>query len=167
MSLNKVILMGNLTADPELKQTASGVSVTSFAVAVNRRFAREGEPSVDYINCVAWRTSADFVCKYFKKGSSIVLCGQIQTRSYTDRQEQKRYVTEVVCDEVSFGAPKPENSAYSASTPSTPANTPPSYTPSFSGDARLTILIWRTTAVRFFAFGIGGTRIFCRETSSR
>ena len=105
--LNKVILMGHLTADPELKQTASGISVCSFSIGVNRRYskAEQGQQSVDFINIVSWRQQAEFVSRYFKKGSSIVICGSLQTRNWTDTQGQKRYVTEVVADEVSFGAP--------------------------------------------------------------
>lgn len=101
-SLNKVILMGNLTADPEVKMTAQGTSVCSFSLAVNRRFAKQGEQSVDYINISCWRASAEFVGKYAKKGNSLVVCGSLQTRNYTNSQGQKVYVTEVVADEVSF-----------------------------------------------------------------
>ena len=106
-SFNKVILIGNMTADPELKQTTGGISVCSFSVAVNRRFARadQGQQNVDFINVVTWRQQAEFVSRYFKKGSSIVICGSIQTRNWTDNNGQKRYATEVVADEVSFGAP--------------------------------------------------------------
>ena len=105
--LNKVILMGHMTADPELKQTTSGISVCSFSIGVNRRYnkADQGQQSVDFINIVAWRQQAEFVSRYFKKGSSIIVCGSIQTRNWTDQNGQKRYVTEVVADEVSFGAP--------------------------------------------------------------
>ena len=103
MAFNKVILIGNLTADPELKQTQGGVSVSSFNIAVNRRFKGEnGQQDVDFISIVAWRQQAEFVCKYFKKGQSILICGQIQTRSYTDKQNNKRTAVEVVADEVSF-----------------------------------------------------------------
>ena len=103
-SFNKVILVGNMTADPELKQTTSGTSVCSFSIAVNRRFtkAEQGQQTVDFINIVTWRQSAEFVSRYFKKGNPILICGQLQTRSWTDNQGQKRYATEVVADEVSF-----------------------------------------------------------------
>jgi single-strand DNA-binding protein len=94
-----------MTADPELKQTQTGTSVCSFSIAVNRRFSKnEQAQTVDFINIVAWRQSADFVCRYFKKGNPILVCGQLQTRSWTDNQGQKRYATEVVADEVSFVA---------------------------------------------------------------
>ena len=106
-SFNKVILIGNMTADPELKQTTSGLSVCSFSIGVNRRYSKadQGQQSVDFINIVAWRQQAEFVSRYFKKGSSIIVCGSLQTRNWTDNQGQKRYATEVVADEVSFGAP--------------------------------------------------------------
>ena len=110
-SFNKVILIGNMTADPELKQTAAGISVCSFSIAVNRRFARadQGQQNVDFINIVTWRQSAEFVSRYFKKGNPILICGQLQTRTWTDNQGQKRYATEVVADEVSFVASANQN----------------------------------------------------------
>ena len=125
-SFNKVILIGNLTADPELKQTTSGTSVCSFTIAVNRRFAKadQGQQNVDFINIVTWRQSAEFVCRYFKKGNPILICGQIQTRTWTDNQGQKRYATEVVADEVSFVASAAQSAGGSTYTPeaySTPA----------------------------------------------
>ncbi|MBO5439508.1 MAG: single-stranded DNA-binding protein [Clostridia bacterium] len=98
-NLNKVILGGRITADPELKQTPQGVSVTTFSIAVNRRGK---EAQTDFINCQAWRQTAEFICKFFKKGSSICISGSIQTRSWTDQQNQKRYATEVVADEAFF-----------------------------------------------------------------
>jgi single-strand DNA-binding protein len=104
-NLNKVILIGNLTADPELKQTPSGISVVSFTVAINRRKPKEekeGQQTADFISIVAWRQTAEFVSRYFKKGKPILVCGALQSRSYTDSQGNKRYVTEVVADEVSF-----------------------------------------------------------------
>ena len=104
-SFNKVILIGNLTADPELKQTPSGVSVCSFSIAINRRASRNSDSAqqnVDFINIVAWRERAEFVSKYFKKGKPILVCGQLQTRNWTDAQGNKRYATEVVADELSF-----------------------------------------------------------------
>ncbi len=103
-SFNKVILVGNLTADPELKRTASGLSVCSFRVAVSRRFAKanEGQPTADFISIVAWRQTADFVARYFKKGRPILVCGQLQSRTWTDAQNVKHYATEVIAEEVSF-----------------------------------------------------------------
>ena len=131
-SLNKVILMGHLTADPELKQTSgSGVSVCSFSIGVNRRFSRseQGGQDVDFINIVTWRQQAEFVAKYFKKGSCIVIVGSLQTRSWTDNQGQKRYATEVVADEVSFVA----SAAQTANASGAPSYTPDAYgAPAFS-----------------------------------
>lgn len=104
-SFNKVILIGNLTADPELKQTAQGTSVCSFTLAINRRVSRnadQGQPTADFINIVAWRERAEFVHKYFKKGRPLLVCGQLQSRSWTDAQGNKRYATEVVADEITF-----------------------------------------------------------------
>ncbi len=101
--LNKVILMGNLTKDPEFKTTPSGVSVTTFSIAVGRRFAKQGdEVTADFFNVVAWRSTAEFVSKYFQKGRAIVVVGSLQTRSWTDQQGQKRYITEVIADECYF-----------------------------------------------------------------
>lgn len=105
--LNKVILMGHITADPELKQTQSGTSVCSFSIGVNRRYSKDqAQQGVDFINIVAWRQQAEFVTRYFKKGSCIIVCGSLQTRNWTDNNGQKRYATEVVADEVSFGNSK-------------------------------------------------------------
>lgn len=103
-SFNKVILIGNLVADPELKQTPSGVAVTSFRIAVGRKYrsAGEAQPQADFIDIVAWRATAEFVTKYFSKGKPILVCGSIQSRSWTDQNNQKRYTVEVVADEVSF-----------------------------------------------------------------
>ena len=98
-NFNKVILGGRLTADPELKQTPQGVSVTTFSIAVNRRGK---EAQTDFINCQAWRQTAEFICKFFKKGSSICVIGSIQTRSWTDQQNNKRIATEVIVDEANF-----------------------------------------------------------------
>ncbi len=127
--LNKVILMGHMTADPELKQTASGISVCSFSIGVNRRYskAEQGQQSVDFINIVSWRQQAEFVSRYFKKGSSIVVCGSLQTRNWTDTQGQKRYVTEVVADEVSFGAPAANQAGNAGDKAAAPGYTPAAY----------------------------------------
>lgn len=101
--LNKVILMGRLTRDPELKYTPSNVAVCSFSIAVDRRYNRPGEErQVDFINIVTWRNTAEFVSKYFVKGQMINVCGSLQTRSWDDAQGVKHYATEVVADEVNF-----------------------------------------------------------------
>ncbi len=106
LNLNKVVLAGRLTADPELKQTTSGFSVVSVNLAVNRRRARGGEQGAeqqtDFITIVAWRQTAEFISKYFRKGSAICVTGSIQTRTWTDQQGQKRYSTEVVVDDAMF-----------------------------------------------------------------
>ncbi len=103
MAFNKVILVGNLTADPELKKTPSGVSVVTFTLAVQRRFAKPDDAvQADFISIVAWRQTAEFITRYFTKGSPMLVCGAIQTRNYTDQNGQKHYFTEVVADEVSF-----------------------------------------------------------------
>ena len=100
--LNSAVIMGRLTADPELRKTASGVSVTAFTVAVNRNYKTEGETPTDFINCVAWRGTAEFVNKYFSKGQMIALRGSIQTRAYEDKNGNKRTATEIIADEVQF-----------------------------------------------------------------
>ena len=110
MSFNKVILVGNITADPELKQTTTGLSVTTFSLAVNRPKAKTGEQACDFITVTAWRQQAEFICQYFGKGSAILVCGKLQTREYTDKQGNKRTVTEVVADEVTFVGNKGEQS---------------------------------------------------------
>lgn len=110
LNLNKVILAGRLTADPELKTTASGVSVTSFSVAVNRRYTKpDEEQKADFINVTAWRQTAEFITRFFRKGSSICLAGSLQVRSWTDPAGSKRYATEVVADEAMFVDSKGEN----------------------------------------------------------
>lgn len=97
-NLNKVILGGRLTAEPELKQTPQGVSVATFTLAVNRKGK---DAQADFINCVAWRQTAEFLSKYFKKGSCVCICGNIQTRTW-EADGQKRYATDVIADEVYF-----------------------------------------------------------------
>lgn len=98
---NIVILTGRLTADPELKTTTSNLPVTSFSIAVNRRY-RAGEEQTDFINIVAWRQTAEFICKYFKKGSLIGIEGSIQTRKYVDRNGNNRTAFEVVASNAQF-----------------------------------------------------------------
>lgn len=127
LNLNKTILGGRLVSDPELKQTTSGISVTQFTLAVNRRFSKEGEQSTDFITCVAWRQTAEFICKYFRKGSSLCVSGSIQTRTWTDSNNQKRYATEVVIDEAMFVDSKNEGGQPTAASPE-PFNAPQGYT---------------------------------------
>lgn len=99
---NLVVLTGRLTADPELKTTPSGVSVTSFSIAVDRRYKQGEERQTDFINIVAWRVAAEFVAKYFKKGNLIGIEGSIQTRNYTDKNGNKRTAFEVIANNVQF-----------------------------------------------------------------
>ena len=108
-NFNKVILGGRLTAEPELKQTTNGIPVVSFSVAVNRRVAKGAEQKTDFINCVAWRQTAEFISRYFHKGSCICIVGNIQVRSWTDQNNQKRYATEVIVDEANFVDSASEN----------------------------------------------------------
>ncbi len=108
--MNKVVLVGRLARDPELRTTQSGTAVVSFTVACDRRFARQGEErQADFINCVAWNKTAEFISRYFTKGMRIALDGRIQTRSYDDQNGNKRYVTEVVAEDVEFAQSKNEN----------------------------------------------------------
>ena len=119
-SFNKVILIGNLTADPELKQTQNGISVTSFSIAVSRRFSSkstDNAPQADFINIVAWRNTAEFITKYFQKGKNILIVGSIQSRSWTDQNGQKRYTTEVVAEEAQFVEKKSDGSPVTGATP--------------------------------------------------
>lgn len=99
LNLNKVILGGRLTADPEIKTTPNGVKVTSFSVAVNRKGTND---KTDFLDVVAWRQTAEFITRFFRKGSSICIVGNIQKREYIDKNGQKRYITEVVADEAYF-----------------------------------------------------------------
>jgi single-strand DNA-binding protein len=119
-SFNKVILIGNLTADPELKQTQNGISVTSFSIAVSRRFSSkstENAQQADFINIVAWRNTAEFITKYFQKGKSILIVGSLQTRKWTDQNGQTRYVTEVVADEAQFVEKKGDGASIAGAAP--------------------------------------------------
>ncbi len=101
-NLNKVILGGRISQDLELKQTPSGVYALTFSIAVNRRTSKEQEQQADFINCVAWRNTAEFISRYFSKGNSICVVGEIQTRSWTDGNGNKRYATEVIVSEAYF-----------------------------------------------------------------
>ena len=113
--MNRVILVGRITKDPEIRYTSSDIPVCQFTLAVNRRYQSNGEKQADFINCVAWRSSAELLGKYVKKGAQIGIEGQIQVRSYEDNGGVKRYVTEVVCDSITFLESKGsrENSGYS------------------------------------------------------
>ena len=122
--LNHIVIMGRLTRDPELRRTASGVAVTSFTVAVDRDFGGRdgGEKETDFIDCVAWRQTGEFVSKYFTKGRMIVVSGRLQIRPWTDKDGNKRRTAEIVADNVYFGDSKRDGEtggAYAA--PAAPA----------------------------------------------
>ena len=110
-NFNKIILGGRMTADPELKTTPSGVAVTTFTVAVNRRFGGKNgeEAQADFFNVTAWRQTAEFITRYFRKASSICVVGSIQTRTWMDQNGQKRFATEIVADEAYFVDAKSES----------------------------------------------------------
>ena len=110
-AFNKVILMGNLVETPELKTTPSGVTVTSFRLAVARAYKKDGQQETDFISVIAWRSTAEFVTKYFTKGRGILLCGKLQQRSWEDNEGNRHSVLEVVADEVTFVDKKPEGQA--------------------------------------------------------
>ena len=105
--LNRVILMGRLVSDPELKTTDTGISVTSFRIAVERSYVKQGEErKADFIDIVCWRNTAEFVCRYFNKGSLIGIDGKLQSRTYQAKDGTNRYVVEVVADVASFTGEK-------------------------------------------------------------
>ena len=112
--LNKIFIMGRLTRDPELRRTANSTPVTSFSLAVDRDFkSQSGEKSTDFIDVVAWRSTAEFVAKYFTKGRMAVVEGRLQLRDWTDRDGNKRRSAEVVADNVYFGESKRDSMASS------------------------------------------------------
>ncbi len=116
--LNRVILMGRLVSDPELKTTPAGVSVTSFSIAVDRSYVKSGEErKADFFNIVCWRSTAEFVCRYFGKGSLIAIDGQLQSRTYQAKDGTNRSVVEVVADNVSFTGERRENNSGSYNQP--------------------------------------------------
>ncbi len=105
LNLNKVILAGRIVADPELKQTQSGTNVVSIRIAVNRGFrSRDAQQQneADFFNVTAWQNTAEFIAKYFRKGSAICICGRIQNRSWVDQNGQKRYSTDIIAEEANF-----------------------------------------------------------------
>ena len=124
--LNHITIMGRLTKSPELRRTGSGVAVTSFTVAVDRDIANKetGERDTDFIECVAWRGTGEFVDKHFHKGSMAVVSGRLQIRSWTDKEGNKRRTAEVVADNVYFGDSKKDDSSYTCFVKTTPATVP-------------------------------------------
>ena len=122
--INRVVLMGRLVADPELKTTNSGVSVTSFRIAVDRSYVKAGaERQADFFDIVAWRSSAEFVCRNFTKGSLIAVDGQLQSRNYQTKEGQNRTAIEVVADNVSFTGERRDSAQTAANAPV--SNEPP------------------------------------------
>lgn len=110
--MNKVILMGRLTRDVEMRQTPGGVSLARFSIAVNRRFAgKDAQQQADFINCVAWRQTGEFLARYFRKGSMVAVVGSLQSRSWDGQDGKKQYATEVVVDEAYFTGSKSETGA--------------------------------------------------------
>lgn len=112
--INTATIMGRLTADPILKTTTSGKSVTSFNVAVDRAYKTDNGPQADFIPVVAWEQKAEFICRYFKKGSMIALTGSLRSRAYEDRHKQKRTVLEIFAEEISFCGSKSDSSGNNA-----------------------------------------------------
>ena len=115
--INRVVLVGRLTKSPDLRKTQNGTSVCKFTLAVNRRVTGQGQPDADFISCVAWRKQAENIAKYCSKGSQVAVEGRIQTRNYDAQDGTKRYVTEVIADNVSFlggRSTSSESSSYAA-----------------------------------------------------
>ncbi len=136
--LNHIVIMGRLTRDPELRRTGSGIAVASFTVAVDRDFGGRdgGEKETDFIDCVAWRQTGEFVSKYFSKGSMAVVSGRLQIRSWTDKDGNKRRTAEIVADNVYFGESKrsaDSGSSYGGNTYGGNSYSAPASAPSFGG----------------------------------
>ena len=133
--LNHITIMGRLTRDPELRRTGTGTAVTSFTLAVDRDFAPKdgGEKETDFIDCVAWRSTGEFVGKYFQKGSMAVVSGRLQIRNWTDKEGNKRRSAEVLADNVYFGESKKDD-GYNTASRSAPAQ---AFDPIEDDDAQL------------------------------
>lgn len=129
--LNMIVIMGRLTRNPELRRTGSGLAVASFSIAVERDFPNKetGEREVDFIDCVAWRQTGEFVSKWFTKGSMIVVSGRLQIRPWTDKDGNKRRTAEIVADNVYFGESKKDQEANNVGIPSANAYSNPYYVP--------------------------------------
>ena len=132
--LNHIVIMGRLTRDPELRRTGSGIAVTSFSLAVDRDFGSKdgGERETDFIDCVAWRSTGEFVSKYFTKGSMAAVSGRLQIRDWTDREGGKRRSAEVVADNVYFGESKRRDGG-DAPRPAAPSASVPAHRGSYGG----------------------------------
>ena len=125
--LNHIVVMGRLTRDPELRKTAAGVSVTSFTVAVDRDFSQDGQKETDFLDVVAWRSTAEFAAKYFTKGRMAVVSGRLQIRNWEDKDGNKRRTAEILAENIYFGDSKKEDDGGSASAPTQAG----SFTPNF------------------------------------
>ena len=140
--LNRIVLMGRLTHDPELRRTQSDTPVCSFSLAVDRDYKRDGEKETDFIDIVAWRSTADFVGKYFTKGRMAVVEGRLQIRDWTDKEGGKRRSAEVIADNVYFGDSKPKDSgsdvpAYDGELGAGFGAPPSGFTPDFGDDGEM------------------------------
>lgn len=133
--LNHVVIMGRLTRDPELRRTGSGLAVASFSVAVERDFPNKdtGERETDFIDCVAWRQTGEFVGKWFTKGSMIVVSGRLQVRNWTDKDGNKRRTAEIIADNVYFGESKKDREANAGAAPKVNNYATPYGTPNYGG----------------------------------
>ncbi len=134
--LNNVVLMGRLTADPELRHTPNGIAVSTFTLAVNRSYTKAGsERATDFIDVVVWRNTAEFVCKYFSKGQLMAVEGSIQTRTYQDKEGNNRKAFEVIANNVHFAESKRDSNSYAGSYEKSSAETsyqqPKEVVPSF------------------------------------
>lgn len=119
--MNKAILLGRLVKEPELRYTTSGTAVATFTLAVDRRFQKQGEErQADFINCVAWQKTAEFVANYFTKGQMMALSGSIQVRTWEDNDGHKRYATEVIADDVEFAESKKSSENATPKAPAQP-----------------------------------------------
>ena len=133
--LNAIILMGRLTADPELRHTSANIAVTTFTLAVDRSYVKSGEErKTDFVDVVCWRNTADFVTKYFKKGQLVAVQGSLQTRSYTDKDGNKRKAFEVVAENVHFAESKRDSAGQGMYNPQLQGEAAPSYSNAGSGD---------------------------------
>lgn len=135
--LNHIVVMGRLTRDPELRRTDSGVAVASFSLAVDRDFAPKdgGERETDFIDCVAWRQTGEFVSKHFTKGRMAVVSGRLQMRSWTDKDGNKRRTAEIVADNVYFGDSKKDGEDSTPAAPKTTAAAPAYSVPAAPSDS--------------------------------
>lgn len=133
--MNIAVLIGRLTDNPELRHTNSNIAVARFSIAVDRRYVKSGEErQTDFINIVAWRQQAEFICNYFKKGQLIAIEGSIQTRKYQDKDGNNRTAFEVIANNVSFVGPKRDNEGAGYSAPADQAAAPQSFSNTDSGD---------------------------------